>query len=202
MKYKEYNDNEIINYISEGNEEAINLIYEKYKPLISKIATRLYKKYCANTGLEINDLEQEGMVALSSAINYYQDSKDACFYTYAKTCIERKIISAVIGARRQKHKILNDSISFEVNIGDTDLNLNLILKDEKNIPENIVIGRESNKELMEKIEKVLTDFELKVLQLRMDGFDYKQISEIVEKDTKAVDNAIYRIRNKIKKIIE
>lgn len=202
MNYKDYNDNEIINYISEGSEEANYIIYDKYKPLISKIANNLYKKYCKNTGLEVNDLIQEGMIALNSAVNHYQENKDTLFYTYAKTCIERRIISTIIGARRQKHKILNDSISFEVNIGDTDLNLDIILKDDINNPENIIVNRETNQELKRNIENKLTKFELEVLQLRMDGFDYKQISEIVSKDMKAVDNAVQRIKNKMKKMLE
>lgn len=202
MKYSDYNDNEIINYISEGNEEANYIIYDKYKPLIYKIATKLHKKYCKNTGLEVNDLVQEGMLGLNNAVNHYQECKDTLFYTYAKTCIERKIISTIISANRQKHKILNESLSFEVNIGETDLNLELFIKDDENNPENIIINRESKKELMTRLEQKLTNFELQILQLRMDGFDYKQISEIVDKDLKSVDNAIQRIKNKMKKILE
>lgn len=200
MNYKDYNDNEILSYISEQNEEAIELIYEKYKPLINKIATNLYKKYCKNTGLDISDLTQEGMIGLNSAINHYKENKDVLFYTYAKTCIERKIISSVIAANRQKHKVLNDSISFEIDL-DNNINLESFFGDTEYNPENIVITKESNDELIEKIENVLTNVELQVLQLKLDGFEYKEIAAIIDKDVKAVDNAVQRIRTKIKKII-
>ena len=200
MNYKDYNDNEILSYISEANEEAIELIYEKYKPLINKIATNLFKKYCKNTGLDISDLTQEGMIGLNSAINRYKENKDVLFYTYAKTCIERRIISSVIAANRQKHKVLNDSISFEIDL-DNNINLGSFFGDTEYNPENIVISREENDELLNKIENVLTNVELQVLQLKLDGFEYKEIASIIDKDVKAVDNAVQRIRQKIKKII-
>lgn len=199
MNYREFNDNEILNYISEGNEIALNLIYEKYKPLINKIATNMFRRYCSNTSLEKNDLIQEGMLALNSAINHFKEQKDVLFYTYAKTCIERKIISVVISAHRQKNKPLNDSIAVEFSTDD--VNVDVLLKDNHMNPENIIIDRESESELLEKINNSLTDLEQQILQLKMDGFDYKEISLIVNKDTKSVDNAIQRIRNKIKKIV-
>jgi len=199
LNYREFNDNEILNYISEGNEIALNLIYEKYKPLINKIATNMFRRYCSNTSLEKNDLIQEGMLALNSAINHFKEQKDTLFYTYAKTCIERKIISVVISAHRQKNKPLNDSIAVEFSTDD--VNVDVLLKDNHMNPENIIIDRESESELLEKINNSLTDLEQQILQLKMDGFDYKEISLIVNKDTKSVDNAIQRIRNKIKKIV-
>lgn len=202
MNYKDFNDNEILNYISEKNEEAIELIYEKYKPLINKIASNIYKKYCKNTGLELSDLIQEGMIGLNNAINSYNDNKDTLFYTYAKTCIERIIINTVVGAHRQKHKILNESISFEVNLKDSDLNFDFFLKDNNTNPENIVIDMENSNELMQEIEEALTPFEKQVLQLKLDGFDYKEIAGIIDREPKNIDNAIQRIKIKIKKILE
>jgi len=201
VNYREFNDYEILNYINENNEEAMEIIYEKYKPLITKIATSMYKKYCKNTGLDTNDLMQEGMLALNKAINSYQENKDVLFYTYAKKCIERKIISTVICANRQKHKVLNESISFEIDL-DNNTNLEAFLGDSKNNPEKIIVSNESSKEFLDDIKKSLTDIEVQVLQLKLDGFDYKEIAQIVGKDVKAVDNTIQRIRNKIKKIMK
>lgn len=201
MNYKEYNDNEILSYINE-NEESIDLIYEKYNPLINKIANKFYKKYCQNTGLDVNDLIQEGMLGLNSAINHYKENKDTLFFTYAKTCIERKIISSVISANRQKHRILNDSISFELNFNDDYINLETFLGDSEYNPENIIISNETNEELINKITDILTDFEMQVLQLKLDGFEYKEIAEVIDKDVKSVDNAIQRIRIKIKRYLK
>lgn len=202
MNYRELNDNEILSYIENDDDEAIKIIYDKYKPLINKIATNLFKKYCKNTSLELSDLIQEGMIALNNAINNYQESKETLFYTYAKTCIERKIISAVITARRQKQKVLNDSISYEININEDGSKLEELIKDVTTNPENILIDIENSKELMEEIENSLTPFELQVLQLKLDGFDYREIASIINKEPKNIDNAIQRIKIKIKKILE
>lgn len=201
MKSIDFNDNEILSYVSESNEEAINLIYEKYKPLINKIARRLYDRYCINSGLEVADLVQEGMLGLNNAMNTYSEFKDVLFYTYAKTCVERKMISAVIACNRKKHKILNESLSYEIEITE-DLNIESLIGDEDYNPENIVIDMEEKEELLKKIKEKLTDFELEVLELKMDGFDYKEIASILDKDTKSIDNAFQRLKNKIKNIIK
>ena len=83
MDYRDYNDNEILSYIYENNEEANEILYKKYEPLITSIATRLFK-YCKATGLELNDLIQEGMIALNNAINHYDESKDILFLWYQR----------------------------------------------------------------------------------------------------------------------
>ena len=194
MDYKDYNDYELIEYINEGNEEANNILIKKYEPLIIKIATKMLP-YCKNNGLEKNDLIQEGMIGLSHALDRYQEQKDTLFYTYAKTCIERKIISVVIGSNRNKNKILNESISY-------DDEENLLLKfisDTNQTPEEAVINVAIEEDLVSRINKVLTDLEQQVFTLLINGFKYKEIAEILDKDQKSIDNAIQRIKNKIKK---
>lgn len=194
MDYKDYNDYELIEYINEGNEEANNILIKKYEPLIIKIATKMLP-YCKNNGLEKNDLIQEGMIGLSHALDRYQEQKDTLFYTYAKTCIERKIISVVIGSNRNKNKILNESISY-------DNEENLLLKfmsDTKQTPEEAVLNVAIEEDLVNRINEVLTDLEQQVFTLLINGFKYKEIAEILDKDQKSIDNAIQRIKAKIKK---
>ena len=62
------------------------------------------------------------------------------------------------------------------------------------------INAEDEKDLVKEVGKVLTDFEIQVFELKINGFDYKEIAEILDKDIKAVDNALQRIKLKIKKI--
>ena len=112
MNYSNYNDYELLDFIYEGNEEANNIILEKYDPLISSIATKMLK-YCRNSGLDYNDLRQEGFIGFNYAISHFTEEKNTVFYTYVKKCIERKIISTVIAATRLKHKALNDAMSFD-----------------------------------------------------------------------------------------
>lgn len=201
MDYQEYNDYELIQYIAESNEEANNIMFKKYEPLIIGIAKKMFK-YSSKYGLELNDLIQEGMLALSDAITTFSDQKEAIFYTYAKTCIERKMISLVISSNRLKHRILNESISLESTNEDGEIiNLEYLFKDDRDNPENILLSEEYEKELMKKAEKILTSFEIQVFELKLNGFDYKEIAEMLDKESKSIDNALQRIKNKIKECI-
>ena len=201
MEYKDYNDYELLNYVSENNDEANEILYNKYLPLIQTTAKKMYK-YCSNKGLEINDLIQEGMIALNHAIETFDDTKDTTFYTYAKTCIERRIISEVIATRRLKHKILNESVSLDIaNEKGEEVNIENLLGDNSYNPEQIIIDCEINKEFIEQIKAMLTDYEEQVFDLKINNFSYKEIAQILERSPKAVDNAIQRIRIKIREYL-
>ena len=86
MEYKDLNDFELVSYVAD-NEEVTDFLFEKYRPLISSLAKKLYNAN-QNIGLDYNDLVQEGMVGFSTAINTYSEHKDTLFFTYAKKCIE------------------------------------------------------------------------------------------------------------------
>lgn len=196
MQYKDYNDYELLNYISENNEEANEILFEKYKPLIISFSNKMYK-YCHNKGLEINDLIQEGMLGLNLALKNYNQDKEASFYTYAKKCIERKIISLVISTCRLKHKALNDSISFEMKLNEDDT-FEKLIEDNSYNPEEMIINLERENEIIEKAHTILTDLERQVFDLKISGFNYKEIATILDKSPKTIDNAIQRLKSKIK----
>ena len=197
MDYKDFNDYELLDYIAEGNEDANNIIIKKYEPLINKIAIKMLP-YCKNNGLDKSDLVQEGMIGLNHAIDRYQEMEDTLFYTYAKKCIERKMLSVVIASNRNKNRILNESISY-----DDEENLLLkFIKDTNPNPEEFMIDIELENDLIERIKEPLTDLEDQVLELLISGFTYKEIAEILDKDSKSIDNAIQRLKTKIKKVIE
>lgn len=198
MDYTKLNDYELIYYINEGNEEANNIIIKKYEPLIVSIANRMMKS-CPYLGLEKSDLIQEGMIGLNHAIGYFNEQKDITFYTYSRTCIERKMISVIVSAKRFKHKSLNESISFDT---EDDGSLDFFLKDDSANPEQIVIGNEENTELIELVKKKLTDLEMQVFDLMLSDFNYREIAQMLDKETKQIDNAIQRIKAKVKEVIK
>ena len=196
MDYKSFNDYELINYISEGNEDASNILLKKYEPLITKEALKLLP-LCSNFGYELNDLVQEGLIGLHHAIEKYHEQSDVLFYTYALKCIKRKMISTVVSASRNKNKILNESISYD----DEDNMLIKIIKDNSPNPEEIVINSDKEEVLIQSIKKTLTDFEDEVFDLLITGLKYDEIAKILDKDKKSIDNTIQRIKSKIKKIL-
>ena len=197
MKLEEMNDYELISYINEHNEEANNILIDKYEPLIKKIATKMIN-YCNGGGIDINDLIQEGRIGLNHAISFFNEQKNITFYTYAKTCIERKIISSVIACNRQKNRILNESISYDAT--DEDKNFEKLLKDETANPEKIIMDLVVKEKLIERIKIRLTEFEEEVFDLLISGFTYHEIADILNKDDKQVDNAIQRIKMKVKNL--
>ncbi len=196
MKYSEMNDYELLSYVSE-NESANEMIFKKYKPLIVETANRLYV-YCKKMGVEINDLIQEGMVGLNKAINSFNESHETTFYTYASKCINRSIISYIVRLGRLKNKILNNSVFLELNDEDQSNGFGKSLADNSYNPENILISEESKKEILDIIDNDLTDFEKEVINLKINGFKYKEIADMLGKDVKYIDNCIQKIKNKIR----
>lgn len=201
MNYKEYDDNELLSYVAENNEDAINILYKKYEPFIQKTAKRMLY-YCKNTGLELSDLIQEGMVGLNQAMQTYNEEKDTMFFTYATTCIERKMISMIAATKRQKHRILNESISLEYTEGDEEKALEFLLEDKNANPEEQLINIETEREIMKEVSKILTDLESQVFELKLNDFSYREIADILDKDPKVIDNALQRIKIKIKDIVK
>ena len=197
MEYHDYNDHELLQYIGEKNEYASTIMFDKYNPLIINLATKLYK-HCNNLGLEINDLIQEGLLGLNSAIVSYNENKDNVFYTYARKCIESKMISLVVSSKRQKHRLLNESISLNDKLDNNSLELEDYLGDNSYNPEYRFIEHEEEEELIKSFSKKLTNFEEEVFLLKITGLDYKEISAILDKNIKAVDNALQRIKIKLR----
>ena len=197
--YENLNGYELLQQVGE-NEFATETLFEKYKPLIYGIAKKAYYTR-QNTGLEMNDLIQEGMIGFSIAINTFDDQKKTTFFTYARTCIMRRVNSTIVAANRLKHQILNESISVEILDSETNTD-NQILSDTKNNPESLLIENENVQEIKKIIDSELTEFEKKVCDLKTSGFDYKEIAEILNKTPKSIDNAFSRIKAKIQKSLE
>ena len=196
MEYKDFNDYELVYYIHDGNEDANNILIKKYEPLINKVALKMLP-YCKGNGLELEDLVQEGMIGLNHAIERYKEQEDILFFTYAKKCIERKIISVVVGSNRNKNKVLNESVSY-----DNDENQIIkYLQDKNPSPLEEVVNIEKEEDLLKEFKKNLTDFEKQVFELHISGFKYKEIAELLDKSPKSIDNTIQRIKSKLKKQI-
>lgn len=199
MIYKELNDYELLS-MKNDNEDAYDILYKKYEPLIYKIAKKMYQTNRIK-GIDLTDFIQEGNIGFTQAIKHYNEQKNILFFTYAKVCIEKAIISFIISSNRQKHKFLNESISMDALVENEQANsLEKIVMDNSLDPFKIIVNKENN--LYKNIKEKLTDFELSVLELRYYGFDYKEIAKLLDKDTKSIDNAIQRIKNKSKKINE
>ena len=188
-----HNDYELVYLAQEGNEEAINLIYQKYKPIIVKKSKNAIL-YATHHGIDINDIMQEGYIGLDEAIhNFFQDG-DASFYTFAMICIDRKIVNYLKRATGSKDKTLNDAVSI-------DDSLERVIGNKTNI-ESLMVDREEEKLIIEKFRLVLTNFERDVFDLLIIGYTFEEIGKYLNRDVKSIYNTFHRIKNKFKKNIK
>ena len=70
------------------------------------------------------------------------------------------------------------------------------------IPEQYVIDQENLQDLEGEIDRELSDLERQVLDLYITGMSVKEISAVLGRDEKSTDNAMQRIRNKLKKYLK
>lgn len=184
-----YNDYELL-YIINENEEAAEILYDKYKGLITKIVNKIYNMN-PNIGIEKNDLMLEGMYGLDKAIKNFESEYNNKFITYAYKCIVSNIISYIKTNTKLKSKPLNDSISFDYIENDKETHIyNPFINAYKYIEE---------KEFNIYFINHLKGIEKEIIIYKMLGFSNIEISKILNISNKSINNAIYRIKNKLKK---
>lgn len=192
--FAELTDEQIVDRAQSGCQAATEYLLNKYQKLVY-IWTRPYFLQ----GAEDDDLLQEGMIGLYKAIRDYSPGSSS-FWSFAKLCITRNIISAVKGTTRQKHIPLNTYTSLYKPIHDSegDRTLMEILTDEGlEDPERLVIDREHIEVMREAIRNILSEFEFNVFQLYISGLTYKEMAHELNTHTKSIDNALCRIKTKI-----
>lgn len=194
----ELSDEEVVALAKAGDSVAFEHIIVRYRNFVYKKAKKFFL-----IGSDEDDLIQEGMIGLYEAVKNFKDGK-ASFQSFAGICVKRQMISAIKSATRNKHKPLNSYISLDKNIYDSDNDtafIDSILEGSPKNPEAIIIDKEDFDGIENKINNSLSELELKVLIYYLDGYSYQQIGEKIDKDVKAVDNAIQRIKKKIESII-
>ena len=198
--YDNLNDYELVSQAQELNEDAINILNEKYRPLIQK-KCRKYFMYLKNKGLELEDLYQECILAFNDAITNFNELDDVSFYTFQNLCIDRKLVSELVKHNREKNKILNEAVPLEIYEKGKEVNLEDLIQDNKPNPELGIVQEEDLNLLINNVLSELTDLEEFVFKLKIEGFNYKEISDILDKDEKSIDNAIQRIKQKMKALL-
>ena len=190
-------DDKLIEDARKGDKESLNLLMDKYTQLASKIARSYFL-----IGADYEDLLQDAMIGLFNAYNNYIIGSSASFSTFARMCIERNIQSEVKKANSKKNQILSGAVSL-TNQGEIILNedddgeINIVIPSNALSPDQKLEQRESLKQIKEQIISSLSKFELKVLILFLQGYKYTQIAQKLGLNSKSVDNALSRIKNKL-----
>ena len=201
--YGQCSDEELILRLRDGEENITDYIMDKYKNLVKSKAKSMYI-----LGADSDDLIQEGMIGLFKAVRDYDSGRDASFFTFADLCISRQMYTAVQASGRQKHAPLNSYISLYGHVasgselGEDAQLLNLFSSKAELSPEEMMIDKENVKSLEQTIERELSTFEKQVLDLYLTGMSYVQIAKVLGRDGKSADNALQRIKGKLKRAIK
>ena len=192
-RYGQCSDEELIERLRNGESKISDYLMEKYKGTVKKRARAMYL-----IGGETDDLIQEGMIGLFKAVQDYRPDREASFRTFAGLCIDRQLYSAVKNSTRQKHIPLNSYVSLSEEEDESSPIWELSVEN----PESIIIDQETTEDLRKRISDYLSPMENKVLDYYLRGYGYVQIAEIMGKTPKSIDNALQRIRGKIRTCIE
>ena len=182
-------DEEICLLAGAGNAAAEEELVRRYGRLVRACARPLFL-----AGGDSEDLFQEGMLGLLTAIRSFEGGRDASFRTFAEICIRSRLYSAVRAAQGSKHSPLNHSVSFEPPLFD---GTNAYLFSSEESPEDVIIGREELRERLDALKGQLSEFEANILSPYLSGLSCGEIARRVGRSPKAVDNAVQRIRRKV-----
>ena len=188
--WENLSDEELIVCFRNGQTQVADFILDKYKGLVRKKARLLFME-----GGDQEDLLQEGMLGLFKAVREYDPERAASFFTFAELCITRQMLSAIEAASRKKHLPLNASVSIE-DLDETQVSGAFGTADG---PETIFVEKEAAEQLLTDINEKLSPMERRVLDLYLSGLDYLQIAKVMQKPGKAIDNALQRVRSKVRK---
>ena len=194
MNYGEFTDEELAAR-AKTDRAAADFLLNKYKNMVRSRAKAYFL-----AGGDSDDLVQEGMIGLFNAVRDYNPDKEASFSSFAELCVRRQIFTAIKTAGRQKHIPLNTYVSLNKPIDDEQPDITLsdtiagpVLSD----PETLYIRNENLRAVETEIEEKLSDLEKRVLILHLQGMSYSEISEIIDKPAKSIDNALQRIKKKL-----
>lgn len=195
--YLAMTDEQLITASRNGDRVAEDLLYEKYKQFI-RVRARSYFL----VGADREDIIQEGMIGLYKAIRDYSPDKNTSFRSFAELCVTRQIITAIKAATRQKHIPLNSYISLNrpVYMEEPERTLIDVLgAAHMSDPEETLISRETYESMEEQLVSSLSPLERSVLTLYLEGRSYVEIAELLGRSSKAIDNALQRVKHKLEK---
>ena len=180
--------NKLIELVISGDSDAFSTLVEKYNPMLKKTLNLYTTEEMSKEDVE--DLSQEELIAFYRAIiNFDREQNDVDFGLYAKICITNSMISY----KRASTKKANEAL-----IGDEEINS---ITDPDGEVSKFFERQESERELGEQIEKTLSQYENDVWAFYVNGYSTREIAQKLNSSEKSIDNAIFRIRRKLKTLL-
>ena len=199
-RYASMSDEELVELAQKGDGEALPFLLDKYKNFVRARARSYFL-----IGADHEDIVQEGMIGLYKAIRDYNPDKLTTFRAFAELCVKRQIITAIKTATRQKHVPLNTYISLNKPVYDEESERTLVdvlYADTVSNTEEICIHQEEFSAIEKKLGEILSPLERRVLRCYLEGKSYQEISGVLNRPVKSIDNALQRVKRKVEKYLE
>ncbi len=180
-----FDDNALVTRAKLGDSAALSMLIERYSNVIFQKAN----SFSNLNGLESDDLFQEGMIGLVSAIYSFDEGRGVQFSTYLSTLASRKMLTALRKSNNNPNNPLSSYVSLDENVD---------LLSQSPTPEEMMIYNEELTEIVTYLNENLSKMERKVFKLSVLGIPYTEIADIIDCSVKSVDNAMQRIRRKIR----
>lgn len=176
-------ENKLVASAKGGDSDAFDMLAERYKGFLTSYVSSL-----SVHPSERDDLMQEALIGLLKAVRSY-DAEKASFSTYVTACVKNSVVSYLRHYGKQSRAVpVDDVASFNSDYdGDT--------------PELRFIDLETTARLQEKVFSVLSPYETKVFEMYLAETPYALIAKHLGKNEKSIDNAIQRIKSKLKKLV-
>ena len=187
MYLREISDDWLICLYREGNQVAIDLLFERYNVFLYGFIDKVIK----SNGIfyEYEDLFQEVIPVFIDCIDRY-DEDCGCFYYFIKKVIERKLIDCIMKIKRRQKVLSLDSFSYEVK----EQEVYYVCEDG---------GRDYySTEIYEKLKEKLEDIELKIIDLKVDGYSYREIAVLLNISKQSIYRRVISIKNIVKDVLE
>lgn len=190
----EYPDNELVYYLNDNNEEAVDIVYNKYKYIVEVLLNK-YKRVFFALKIDLEEIRQEANLAFSYAIFNYDEKKDAKLATFITLCVDRKIRSVIKKYETTKNKVFSESISLDNEESVFSLNN---FGDDTYDPLKTIVNIDMLDYINNEVKEILSKGEIEVYNLLLEGMNYIEIANKLNKTPKQIDNTIQRIRYKLK----
>jgi RNA polymerase sporulation-specific sigma factor len=194
---RELEDLQLVMRVHNGDERAREILIQRYNGFVRMKASSYFI-----AGGEPEDLVQEGLIGLCKAMRDFRADKETSFRSFAELCVTRQIITAIKTATRFKHAPLNTYVSFSQTPAGQDPDSDVTLGDalpgsHVNDPSVAVISTDELKSLVFCLGTGLSPLEADALRMYLEGSSYEDMAEVLDCDTKAIDNALQRVKRKI-----
>jgi RNA polymerase sporulation-specific sigma factor len=190
-------DEMLVDFCKKNHPLAMETLFERYKPLLSKI-TRSYFLL----GADQDDLMQEAMIGLYKAVVSFNANQQTSFKTFASLCVKRHVLDAIKKSNAQKHKALNDSVMFSQCFSGLDDENEEFLFEPYEQSQQSIEQTENFEQMIKTIQSKLSKLEFQILTQYLKGQTYAQIAQKLSINSKSVDNALTRIKKKLQFLLD